>query len=119
MTTPSVGPYRPAVRAGDLVFTSGQIPLDPKTGEPVPGGIAEQTERALDNLEAALAEAGASLADVVQTTVYLADMADFEAMNDVYARRFGGARPARSCVAVAGLPKGVRIEVAAIARVVG
>ena len=112
----AIGPYSQAIRSGDLVFCSGQIPLDPATGELVGGDIAAQTGRVLDNLAAVLDAAGSSLGGVVKTTVFLADMADFSAMNEVYAARFGANRPARSTVAVAGLPRGARIEIEAVAR---
>jgi 2-iminobutanoate/2-iminopropanoate deaminase len=91
------------------------VGLDPKSGEIVTGGVSEQTVQVMKNLTAVLAGAGFTLAEVVKTTVYLADMQDFQAMNDVYARHFGDARPARSTVAVAGLPKGARVEIDAIA----
>lgn len=113
----AIGPYSQAIVTGGLVFTAGQIALDPATGEVVPGGVAEQTERVMANLRAILRAAGADLDRVVKTTVFLADMADFAAMNEVYARHFGDHRPARSTVAVAGLPRGVRVEIEAVARV--
>jgi 2-iminobutanoate/2-iminopropanoate deaminase len=112
----AIGPYSQAIVAGQMVFTAGQVALDPATMELVPGGVAEQTERALTNLRAVLAEAGTDLAHVVKTTVFLVDMADFAAMNEVYAKHFGTHRPARSTVAVAGLPKGARVEIDVIAR---
>ena len=116
----AIGPYHQAqvvrLHGGQrLVFTSGQIPLDPKTGELVKGDIGAQTQRVFDNLAAVLAGAGLSLADVVKTTVYLADMADFQAMNEAYARQFADAAPARTTIAAAGLPKGARVEIDAIA----
>jgi 2-iminobutanoate/2-iminopropanoate deaminase len=111
----AIGPYSQAIVAGDLVFTAGQIALDPATMEVVPGGVAEQTEQVLANLAAVLRAAGSDLGRVVKTTVFLADMADFNAMNAVYARWFGDHRPARSTVAAAGLPKGVRVEIDAVA----
>ena len=101
--------------ANDLVFCSGQVPLDPATGELVAGDIAAQTERILDNLAAVLAAAGSSLDRVIKTTVFLADMDDFSAMNDAYAERFGEHRPARSTIGVAGLPRGARIEIECVA----
>jgi len=112
----AIGPYSQAIVAGDLVFTSGQVALDPATGQLVPGDVAAQTARVLANLAAVLDKSGSSLADVVRTTVYLRDMADFAAMNAVYARYFTGAPPARSTVAVAGLPRDARVEIDAIAR---
>ena len=111
----AIGPYSQAIRHGGLVYTAGQVALDPATMELVPGGVAEQAERALSNLAAVLAEAGSGFDRVIKTTVYLVDMADFGAMNEVYARHFGTHRPARSTVAVAGLPKGARVEIDVIA----
>jgi len=111
----AIGPYSQALVAGSMVYTAGQVALDPATMELVPGGVAEQTERALQNLAAVLTAAGTDLAHVVKTTVFLVDMADFAAMNEVYARHFGAHRPARSTVAVAGLPKGARVEIDVVA----
>lgn len=111
----AIGPYSQAIVADDTVYTAGQVALDPKTGELVGTAVAEQTEQVFKNLTAVLAAAGSSLGQVVKTTVYLADMADFAAMNEVYARHFGGHRPARSTVQAAGLPKGARVEIDAIA----
>ena len=111
----AIGPYSQAVRVGDLLFTAGQIALDPATMEVVHGGVAEQTERVFANLRAVLAAEGLTFGDVVKTTVFLRDMADFGAMNEVYARAMGTHRPARSTVAVAGLPKDVRVEIELIA----
>lgn len=111
----AIGPYSQAIVHGGLVYTAGQVALDPATMELVPGGVAEQADRALTNLTAVLAEAGSGLDRVIKTTVYLVDMADFGAMNEVYARHFGSHRPARSTVAVAGLPKGARVEIDVIA----
>jgi 2-iminobutanoate/2-iminopropanoate deaminase len=111
----AIGPYSQAIVADDTVYTSGQVALDPKTGELVGTTAAQQTEQVLQNLTAVLAASGSSLGQIVKTTVYLADMADFAAMNEVYARHFGGHRPARSTVQVAGLPKGARVEIDAIA----
>ncbi len=111
----AIGPYSQAVVAGEWVFASGQIPLDPTTGEVVEGGIAEQTDRVLKNLAAVLHEAGASLDRVVKTTVYLADMGTFGEMNEVYAKHFGDHRPARATVEVAALPKNVGVEIDVIA----
>ncbi|HEV7364782.1 MAG TPA: RidA family protein [Gemmatimonadales bacterium] len=113
----AIGPYSQGIRVNGFVFTAGQVALDPSTGELVAGGIAEQTTRALENLRAILAEAGTSMAQVVKTTVFLVDMADFTAMNEVYGRVFGSHRPARSTVAVAALPRGARVEIEAIATV--
>jgi 2-iminobutanoate/2-iminopropanoate deaminase len=110
----AIGPYSQGTVAGDLIFTAGQIALDPATME-LGGTIAEQTDRALTNLAAVLKAAGSDLAHVARTTVYLIDMADFTAMNEVYARHFGSHKPARSTVAVAALPKGGRVEIDAIA----
>ena len=111
----AIGPYSQAIVSDDTVYTAGQVALDPKTGELVGVTVAEQTDRVFQNLTAVLAAAGSSLGQVVKTTVYLADMADFAAMNEVYARHFGGHRPARSTVQAAGLPKGARVEIDAIA----
>ena len=111
----AIGPYSQAMVSGKLVYTAGQVALDPASMELVPGDVAEQTERALANLTAVLAEAGTGLDKVIKTTVYLIDMADFGAMNEVYARHFGTHRPARSTVAVAGLPKGARVEIDVVA----
>jgi 2-iminobutanoate/2-iminopropanoate deaminase len=105
------------VRAGNLVFASGQIPTDPATGEFVSGGIAEQTEQVLRNLSAVLEAAGTGLDRVVKTTVFMADMVDFAEMNDVYARFFASEPPARATVAAAGLPRNARVEIDAIALV--
>lgn len=110
----AIGPYAQAVRANGFLFTAGQIALDPVTMEIVPGDVAAQTERVLQNLGAILAEAGAGWSQVVKTTVFLRDMADFAAMNGVYARVLGDARPARSTVAVVGLPRDVRVEIEAV-----
>jgi 2-iminobutanoate/2-iminopropanoate deaminase len=111
----AIGPYSQAVREGDLVFCSGQIGLAPGATSLVPGGVAAETERALANLAAVLAAAGAALDDVVKTTVFLVDMSDFATMNEVYAKYFGVRPPARATVAVAGLPKGARVEIECIA----
>src|SRR6478672_6867107 len=111
----AIGPYSQAVRIGDLLFLSGQIPLDPETGALVEGDIAAQTRRVFQNLGAILEAAGASFANVARTTVYLADMADFAAMNEVYATVFESPAPARSTVQAAGLPKNARVEIDVIA----
>ena len=110
----AVGPYAQGVLFGDLVFTSGQVALDPATGTIVEGGIDEQTRRVLRNVSAILDAAGSSLDDVVKTTVYLVDMAEFPAMNAVYAGFFPGERPARTTVAVSRLPLDARIEIDAV-----
>ena len=107
----AIGPYSQAIRAAGLLFCSGQIPLDPATGVLVDGGIAAQTARVLDNVSALLAAASLTAADVVRTTVFLADMEDFAAMNEVYAGYFRDAPPARSTVAVKALPKGALVEI--------
>ena len=112
----AIGPYvqgRQGTLAGRWVVTSGQVGLDPATKAIVPGGVAAETERVLRNLEAVLRAAGSSLAGVVKTTVFLADMAEFAAMNEVYARHFPEPRPARTTVAVQGLPLGARVEIEA------
>ena len=111
----AIGPYSQAIRGNGLVFVSGQIPLNPATGQVVAGGVAEQTERVLANLEAVLKAAGSALDQVVRTTVYLQDMGEFAAMNEVYARFFPREAPARATVEVARLPKDVRVEIDAIA----
>lgn len=110
----AIGPYSQAMIAGNLVFTSGQIPLDPNTGEVVAGGIREQTERICENLKAVLEAAGTSAEHVIKTTCFLADMGDFAAFNAVYATYFTN-NPARSCVAVKTLPKNVLAEIEAVA----
>ncbi|HXG44370.1 MAG TPA: RidA family protein [Gemmatimonadales bacterium] len=111
----AIGPYSQATIANGLVFVAGQIAFNPATMDIVGGGIREQTERVLANLRAILEAAGSGLDKVVRTTVYLVDMADFVAMNEVYARAFGDHKPARSTVAVSALPRGVRVEIDAIA----
>jgi 2-iminobutanoate/2-iminopropanoate deaminase len=113
----AIGPYSQAVIEGGFLFASGQIPLDPHSGDLVAGGIEDATARVLDNLEAVLREAGLTFADVVKTTVFLVRGEDFPAMNAVYARRFGEHRPARSTVIVAALPKGAMVEMDLVARV--
>lgn len=114
----AIGPYSQAIRAGDLVFLSGQIPLDPRTGELVGDDIDAQTRRVMENLAAVLEAAGTTFEKVVKTTVYLVDLSDFSRVNAIYAGYFSGNRPARATVQVAALPKGARIEIEAIARVV-
>jgi 2-iminobutanoate/2-iminopropanoate deaminase len=111
----AIGPYSQATIVNGLVFTAGQIALDPATGQLVAGGVSEQTERVMKNLEAVLAASGASWKDVVRTTVYLQDLAHFPIVNELYGKRLGEARPARSTVQVAGLPRGALIEIDAIA----
>jgi 2-iminobutanoate/2-iminopropanoate deaminase len=113
----AIGPYSQGRVASGLLFTAGQIPLDPRTMEIVAGGIEEQTERVLGNLDAVLAEAGASWEGVVKTTVFLTDLADFAAFNATYERHLGGAKPARSTVQVAALPRGARVEIELVAEV--
>lgn len=113
----AIGPYSQAVVSNGLVFLSGQIPLDPATGQVIEGGIAEQTARVLENLKAVLEASGASLGSVVKTTVYLKDMGEFAAMNEVYGRYFAENAPARATVEVARLPKDVRVEIDCIAAV--
>ena len=115
----AIGPYSQAVRAGNFVFASGQIPIDPATGEFVPGGIAEQTEQVLKNLTALFAAAGVGLDQIVKTTVFLADMNDFTAMNEVYGKFFSEAPPARATVQAARLPRDAKVEIEAIAVVAG
>ena len=110
-----VGPYAQAIQAGVSVYCAGQIPVDPRTGELVPGDVCKQTRQVLHNLGHVLAAAGLSLAKVVKTTVYLTDMNDYSAMNDAYAEMFAGHAPARTTIAVAALPRGARIEIDAIA----
>ena len=115
----AIGPYSQAIRAGDTLFASGQVGLDPATGQMVSGGITEQTVRVLENVKAVLTEAGLDLSHVVKTTVYLKSMSDFAAMNEVYGRYLapeGVVPPARSTVAVAGLPKDALVEIEVIAR---
>ena len=111
----AVGPYSHAVRTGDLLFCSGQVALDPETNTFLDGSVAEQAEQVFANVRAVLSEAGATLSDVVKATVYLADMDDFAAVNAVYADAFGDHRPARSTVAVLGLPVGARVEIEVVA----
>jgi len=113
----AIGPYSQAIQAGEMLFCSGQIPLDPATGELVPGGIREQAEQVMKNIEAMLAAAGAGFGDVIKTTIYLADMADFAAVNEIYGGCFTVHKPARSTVAVKGLPRGALLEIEVIARV--
>ncbi len=123
IATPSapsaIGPYSQAILVGDTLYTSGQIPIDPKTGEFIPGGIQQQTSQVLENLKAILTEAGFSLAQVVKTTVFLKDLKDFAAMNEIYARYLapeGVTAPARSTVQVAALPKDALVEIEVVAK---
>ena len=111
----ALGPYSQAIRKGDTLYLSGQLGIVPSTGELISPDVAEQATQALANMKAVLAQAGASVEDVCKVTVFLTDMADFQTVNDVYARTFTTNPPARSCVAVAALPKGGRVEVEAIA----
>ena len=111
----AVGPYSQAVRVGDFLFCSGQIPLDPVAGTMVGGEFAAQARRVLENLSAVLSAAGASMADVVRTTIFLTDLADFAALNEIYAGYFEAPFPARSTVQVAALPRGARVEIDAMA----
>jgi 2-iminobutanoate/2-iminopropanoate deaminase len=115
----AIGPYEQAWVVDGMVYTSGQIALEPKTGEMVAGGVVEQTRRVLENLKAVLAAAGSSLDRVVRTTVYLTDLSQFATMNTVYAEYFGSTKPARSTVGVAALPRGALVEMDAIATVTG
>ena len=112
----AIGPYSQAVVVDEWVFASGQIPIDPATGELIDGDVAAQTRQVLSNLAAVLREAGSSLSNVVKTTVYLADMSTFTEMNAVYAEHFGNHRPARATVQAAGLPKAVDVEIDVISR---
>lgn len=111
----AIGPYSQAIRINGLIFASGQIPIDPATGQFVAGGIAEQTEQVLKNLQAVLEAGGSGLSQVVKTTVFLADMQEFVAMNEVYAKFFAEQPPARATVEAAGLPRDARVEIEAIA----
>lgn len=113
----AIGPYSQAVKVNGLIYTAGQIALDPQSMEIIKGGIREQTERVMKNLKAVLEAAGSDLSKVVKTTVFLIDMSDFTAMNEVYGAAFGNHKPARSTVAVSGLPRGVRVEIEVVATV--
>lgn len=119
ITTPdapaAIGPYSQAIRAGDFLFLSGQIPLDPATGQLVEGNIGDQTHRVLKNLDAILKAAGASFAHVVKTNVYLADMGDFAAMNEIYGTYFPAPYPARATIQAARLPRDVKVEIDLVA----
>lgn len=115
----AIGPYSQAIRVGDMLYASGQVALDPATGQLVAGGIAEQTVRALENIKAVLTQAGLDLTHVIKTTVFLKNMSDFAAMNEIYAKYLapqGTVAPARSTVAVAGLPKDALVEIEIIAK---
>lgn len=120
LPTPSaaeaLGPYSHVVESGDWLYLSGQIPLDPATGELVKGGIKAQTTRVMDTIEALLSDIGLSTDNIVKTTIYLIDMDDFATVNEIYGSRFNAPYPARVTIAVAGLPKGARIEIASVAR---
>ncbi len=111
----AIGPYSQAIKAGNMIFCSGQIPIDPATGEFVSNDVSEQTEQVFKNLIAVLKAGGASLGNVVKTTVFLADMGDFAAMNDVYAKYFSDNKPARATVQAARLPRDARVEIECIA----
>lgn len=119
ITTPkapaAIGPYSQAIQVGNLIYTSGQIPIDPATGQFVEGGIKEQTRQSLSNIQAILQEAGLTMASVVKTTVFMADMADFADMNSIYAEFFTEPYPARSAVAVKTLPKNALVEIEVVA----
>ncbi len=110
-----IGPYSPAIKTDHLIYCAGQTPLNPTTGELVTGSVQEQTERVLENLSAVLKAASSSLENVVKTTVFLTSLNDFAAMNEVYARYFPSVPPARSTIAVAGLPRGAQVEIECIA----
>jgi len=114
----AIGPYSQAIEEGGLLFCSGQIPVNPETGQLVEGGITEQTERTLQNLSNLLTAGGSSLLHVIKTTVFLADLSHFQEMNEVYAKFFENHRPARSTVQVAALPMGALVEIDAVARVI-
>ena len=113
----AIGPYAQAIKAGDFVYTAGQIPIDPQSGNLIAGGIAEQTRQVLENLKAVLEAAGSSLDQVIKATVFLKNMADFTVLNEVYGEYLGTAKPARSTVAVAELPRGALVEIDFVAMV--
>ena len=113
----AIGPYAQAIKAGDFVYTAGQIPIDPQSGNLITGGIAEQTRQVLENLKAVLEAAGSSLDQVIKATVFLKNMADFTVLNEVYGEYLGAAKPARSTVAVAELPRGALVEIDFVALV--
>lgn len=112
----AIGPYSQAVRIGTMLYTSGQIPLDPQSGQIVGDTITQQTQQVFENLKAVLAEAGSSLQNIIKTTVFITDMSTFGQLNEIYAQHMGTHRPARSTVEVKGLPKGVLVEIEAIAQ---
>jgi 2-iminobutanoate/2-iminopropanoate deaminase len=111
----AIGPYSQAVRVGDFLYTSGQIALDPQSGEFLSGEIEQETERTIENISAILTAGGLSLDNVIKTTVYLTDLSHFARMNHIYEKYFSGNKPARACVQVAALPKGAKVEIEAIA----
>jgi len=113
----AIGPYAQAIKVGDFVYTAGQIPIDPQTGNLVAGGVAEQTRQVLENLKAVLEAGGSTLDKVIKATVFLKSMADFAALNEVYGEYLGNAKPARSTVAVADLPRGALVEIDLVAMV--
>ena len=113
----AIGPYAQAIKAGEFIYTAGQIPIDPQSGNLIAGSIAEQTRQVLENLKAVLEAAGSSLEKVVKATVFLKNMADFAALNEVYGEYLGAAKPARSTVAVAELPRGALVEIDLVALV--
>jgi len=113
----AIGPYSQAIKVGNLIYTSGQIPVNPKTGTIVEGGIKEQTRQSFENVKSILKEAGLTMADVIKTTVFMADMNDFAEMNAIYAEFFAEPYPARSAVAVKTLPKGAMVEIEVIAEI--
>ena len=115
----AIGPYSQAIQVGNLVYTSGQIPIDPATGTFAKGGIKEQTRQSLTNVKAILEEAGLSMSNVIKTTVFMADMNDFADMNAIYAEFFSEPYPARSAVAVKTLPKGALVEIEVVAAIIG
>ena len=112
----AIGPYSQAAAVGGFLFTAGQVALDPATMKVVDGDVTVQTEQVMKNLTAVLTNAGCSWAEVVKTTIFLVDMADFAKVNEVYGKHIGGSRPARSTVAVSGLPRGVRVEIECVAK---
>jgi 2-iminobutanoate/2-iminopropanoate deaminase len=113
----AIGPYAQAIKAGEFIYTAGQIPIDPQSGNLVAGGIAEQTRQVLENLKAVLEAAGSSLDQVIKTTVFLKNIADFAALNEIYGEYLGATNPARSTVAVAELPRGALVEIDFVALV--
>lgn len=114
----AIGPYSQAIRSGDLLFTSGQIALDPKTGEMIAGDVGAQAERVMENLAAVLVAAGTTFGRVLKTTIFLTDLGDFKVVNEIYGKRFlGSPPPARSTVQVAALPRGAKVEIELVARV--